>query len=233
MLPSQSSYSDSYARRPVVQGRDTSREQQVSQYYSTDLMDSPSQQDYYDVYDANERFDDDDNYQKHHKIEHHEEVKEISYVYPVLLALLILGALFVPFISLFFFLAVSAFNCNGIGGNSGFGQVTPLFGRRRRKRGIETAGEFAASNRKIYSTGQQLGEENNSKERRPGGEGNTITAPYLPLVMLFDAVSEHLQDESLGELGDYEFWRKQLARNTVKLKRALESSFGSLLDADA
>jgi len=68
----------------------------------------------------------------HHKVmEHHmdKEVKEISYVYPVLIALLILGALFVPFMSLFFFLSVSAFNCQ-----SGFSQVTPLFGRRRRRR---------------------------------------------------------------------------------------------------
>lgn len=45
-------------------------------------------------YDLSERFDDEEDYKKHHKVEHHEEAKEISLVYPVLLALLILGALF-------------------------------------------------------------------------------------------------------------------------------------------
>lgn len=69
----------------------------------------------------------------HHKHHEHHEVKEISYVYPILLALLILGALFVPFISLFLFLAVSAFNCHQLG-SSGFANVTPIFGKKRRRR---------------------------------------------------------------------------------------------------
>lgn len=89
-----------------------------------------------DIYEADgwrkrmeQRFDEVD---KHHgKVEAH-EYKEVSFVYPVLLALLILGALFVPFLSLFFFLSVTAFNCNGFG--SSFQPVAPFLGRRRRRR---------------------------------------------------------------------------------------------------
>jgi hypothetical protein len=96
-----------------------------------------------------DRFDDHDHdyHHKHHhdsKLEiHQKESKEISFVYPLLLSLLILGALFVPFISLFFFLAVSAFNCHtGAGGlGGGLSQVTPVFGRRRRRRKRSVHGE--------------------------------------------------------------------------------------------
>lgn len=78
-----------------------------------------------------------------HSMEHHG--KELGLAYPVLLALLLLGALFIPFLSLFFFLSVSAFNCNGFGQGgfgqgglspAGFQQVTPTFGKRRRRRDL-------------------------------------------------------------------------------------------------
>lgn len=81
--------------------------------------------------------------QHHHTKHEMEHGKEVGLAYPVLLSLLLLGALFIPFLSLFFFLAVSAFNCHGsIGGalggagglGAGFQPVAPVFGRRRRKR---------------------------------------------------------------------------------------------------
>lgn len=106
--------------------------------------------DYY--YQPSERYDD-QHHQHHKELEHHQEGKEVSFVYPVVLALLILGALFIPFISLFFFLAVSAFNCQ-TGGAGGFAQVTPLFGRRRRKRrslGLDQSPSSSSSGNKTYS----------------------------------------------------------------------------------
>lgn len=160
-----------------------------------------------------QRFDDDEgDHMKHHHDEgmeeHHKEGKEISLIYPLLLALLILGALFVPFISLFFFLAVSAFNCH-----SGFSQVSPVFGRRRRRRrkrslvetsdggplahsiGVADAAASGASRALIATFAQALLEDFEehflARERRQDDEQddewNLITTK-LPLSMLFDAL---------------------------------------------
>lgn len=143
-----------------------------------------------DYYQADLRGEED--YEHRKEIEHHhKEVKEISYVYPVLLALLILGALFVPFISLFFFLSVSAFNCQ-----SGLSQVTPLFGRRRRRRKRQVGG----ANRTLLA---ELNEQESkylearAKSRtgdKPGervdflsSEDLNLLMSQLPLSMLFDS----------------------------------------------
>lgn len=132
------------------------------------LLGEPREGDLGDRYD----YDEDTYYaqskhEQHKLMEQHHEVKEISYVYPVLLALLILGALFIPFISLFFFLSVSAFNCSGLG--AGFGQVTPVFGRRRRRRRSvsdlgetygqlnETIGGHSGDTNKVAPLGQLAG----------------------------------------------------------------------------
>lgn len=73
-------------------------------------------------------------FEKSHDEGHH-EVKEVSFVYPLLVALVILGALFIPFVSLFFFLAVSAFNCGNAGAIGGLntGPIQTLIGRRRKR----------------------------------------------------------------------------------------------------
>lgn len=128
--------------------------------------------------------------EKHHK---HYEVKEISYVYPILLALLILGALFVPFISLFLFLAVSAFNCHQLG-SAGFANVTPILGRKRRRRRRSV---------NAVSSSKQLPVANNNNEndlRFVFGQGllsdafdsfertDLITALQLPFALLSDTI---------------------------------------------
>lgn len=105
-----------------------------------DQQDSSSRWDYYQPMDS-------EHHDKEHEVEqHHVHGKEVGLAYPILLALLLLGALFIPFLSLFFFLAVSAFNCHGIGplgaaaGSSGgsFQPVAPFFGKRRKKRASAT-----------------------------------------------------------------------------------------------
>lgn len=189
------------------------------------------------IYGLSERYDyEDDDYKKHTKVEHHEqhEIKEMSFVYPVLLALLILGALFIPFISLFFFLAVSAFNCNGGLGSNGFGQVTPFMGKRRRRRrsvslplGLSSIDDETVSNgirsqkNKTTTTGETRDDDNSIEE-------------HLPRLVLFDAAAAADQQaaDAAGRhspISDYEFWRKQLARNTVRLRDALVE-FGAWLD---
>lgn len=60
------------------------------------------------------------------------------------------------------------------------------------------------------------------------------TAVHLPRLMLFDAVEQ--QTDEADRLGgqpmlDYEYWRKQLAHNTVRLRDAL-LEFGAWLDQD-
>lgn len=189
-------------------------------------------------YGLSERYDyEDDDYKKHTKVEHHEhEIKEMSFVYPVLLALLILGALFIPFISLFFFLAVSAFNCNSGLGSNGFGQVTPFMGKRRRRRrsvGSESGfGSIASIDNGIHPDMASNRTQFLSKEETR--DAARSTAVHLPRLMLFDAAEQ--QKEEAGRLGglpmlDYEYWRKQLARNTVRLRDAL-LEFGAWLDQD-
>lgn len=160
---------------------------------------------------------------KYTKVEHHQaEGKEISFVYPVLLALLILGALFIPFMSLFFFLAVSAFNCNG-GLGSGFGQVTPVFGRRRRRRK------------------RSLANETSSRDSITAPETTTTTttttSDTLPAMMLFDAIDGNeilMKLDYLNMLTQdhYEFVRKQLARNTIKLGDALIKTWLTGMESD-
>lgn len=148
---------------------------------------------------------------RHHKVmkvEHHEP-KEMSFVYPVLLALLILGALFVPFISLFFFLAVSAFNCNGIG--AGFSQVTPVLGRRRKRRSADLLTLSPRATNSTAPAGQQ------QVLRKQSG---SVTWDELALLVLFDSLDELTSGYSAAA-GEYEFWRKQLARSTVSLAEAL------------
>lgn len=76
-------------------------------------------------------------YRRHEHAPARHESKEVGVVYPVALALVVLGALFVPFASLFLFLAVSAFNCQT---GAGLAQVTPVFGRRRRRRAVAGGG---------------------------------------------------------------------------------------------
>jgi len=172
-----------------------------------------------------ERYDDDEHDYKHHtKIDHH-EAKEISFVYPILLSLLILGALFIPFISLFFFLAVSAMNCNGIG--SGFSQVTPVFGRRRRRRSVEGFASFGigGTKRSGYLKQNASSLSLSSRDTKSTLDLVPITR-RLPTLVLFDALQDAAGEEGQEsgggiELDDYEFWRKQLARNTVKLRNAL------------
>lgn len=207
--------------------------QHQSAGYETDFEDQQATQQYnsYRGYDLNERFDDEDDYKKHHKIEHHEEAKEISFVYPVLLALLILGALFVPFISLFFFLAVSAFNCNGIGGGGGFNQVTPVFGRRRRRRSIVESASPSSSN---FTTASRWFEEATSKNNKTTLEREKdsigLSEGLLSGLMLLDEADQvNEEPPSMSKLSDYEFWRKQLARNTVKIRDAL-LEFGTWMD---
>lgn len=184
------------------------------QQYTTSAV-KPSQQELAEHYhDAGSRYQpfaerddgDETDHHKYSKVEH-VEGKEISFMYPVLLALLILGALFIPFISLFFFLAVSAFNCNSLG-NSGFGQVTPVFGRRRRrrKRHLDDSEPLDAINNSTRSDGQD------------SVSTTTSLVQSLPALMLFDAIESASE---LGAAGDYNFWRKQLARNTVRLQEAL------------
>lgn len=94
---------------------------------------APEEGDHYEPASASDLWLPLESREVHHHRQHGHEVKEVSYVYPILVALLILGALFVPFISLFLFLAVSAFNCHQLG-SSGFASVTPIFGKRRRRR---------------------------------------------------------------------------------------------------
>lgn len=187
--------------------------------------------------DVSERYDYE--YEDHHKkqqhhVEHHEEVKDMSYIYPVLLALLILGALFVPFISLFFFLAVSAFNCNSFG-SGGFNQVTPFFGRRRRRRKRDTEQEAVKWRQQHTTTTrqQQVANVSADKEQTAAEQQQHLitlaTEHTLPQLMLLDAIEENYEsseqpDGSLLEqrhLSDYEFWRKQVARSTVRLRQAL------------
>lgn len=231
-----------YVRRPSLSGHNSNyhdlshdseleeqRQQQESQRYNS----------YQVGYDLSERFDDEEDYKKHHKVEHHEEAKEISLVYPVLLALLILGALFVPFISLFFFLAVSAFNCNGIG--SGFGQVTPFFGRRRRRRRRRSISESASSAAGSSSNFSSRWLESKSKNKATNQvkisadiararqnstattteSSITLAESLLPVMMILDTADD--TNLALSELvwSDYGYWRKQLAQNTIKLRDAL------------
>lgn len=224
-----------YIKRPSTSGNYHTSNNDLNY---EDQQDTQQYNPYALAHDLRERFDDEEDYKKYHKIEHHEEAKEISLVYPVLLALLILGALFVPFISLFFFLAVSAFNCNGIG--SGFGQVTPFFGRRRRRRRRSVAMEpvVSMSSSNFTTTGrlehqQHDDDQNKNKTDQVQTENmqqattttttteNSITLAdsLLPAMMILDAADDN--NILLSELSDYEFWRKQLARNTVKLRDAL------------
>lgn len=225
----------------------------------------------------------------HQQAVHHEAAsgKEISLVYPVLLALLILGALFVPFISLFFYLAVSAFNCHGIGG--GFAQVTPVFGRRRRrKRELHETGarhpqaaarqgnsSFLATTTTTAATindpmsiqvenpitGATLNSSSYSQASAKSEEEEEQTSSAadtfihrLPRLLLSDSIelarelaaaaaasskgspldnssfARRMEDFLLQDLSgdssvqlydEYMFWRRQLARNTIKLREAL------------
>lgn len=143
----------------------------------------------------------------------------MSFVYPILLALLILGALFVPFIALFFFLAVSAFNCSGAGAGglgSGFSQVTPVFGRRRRRRRSLPAGSdgggksvhelASAFARELLGDFEQyLGVEyaTLSEQRDNSKDGQDATmnliATKLPLSMLFDSLEFIFGGDDDGE----------------------------------
>lgn len=215
-----------FTSSPIVQLRSSRR---------NPLLRSSYDEDYEDVIYPRRRFEYGEeypreskrkkHYHEHHKVmkvEHHEP-KEISFVYPVLLALLILGALFVPFISLFFFLAVSAFNCNGIG--AGFSQVTPVFGRRRRKRrSAEMVNSRSSAKSKLMtnSTEQALEQQQvfARQNKALAEELDTVTSYDLPLLAIFDAWDELTSGYSSG---DYEFWRKELARSTVKLADALAS----------
>lgn len=210
--------------------------------YTTDpnqYSDYPEQ-----AYGLSERYDyEDDDYKKHTKVEHHEhEMKEMSFVYPVLLALLILGALFIPFISLFFFLAVSAFNCNSGLGSNGFGQVTPFMGkRRRRRRSISSEASLLSAAAAAAASTTSIDDNNNIPQHLAGNRTHSSKmetrdvgsiAVHLPRLMLFDA-SEQQSDETGGSqlILDYEFLRKQLARNTVRLRDAL-MEIGAWLDQD-
>lgn len=252
--------------------------------------------------DRLDRYDHNDPYEyhssKHHQAaaNHEAEGKEISFVYPILLALLVLGALFVPFISLFFYLAVSAFNCQGIGG--GFGQVTPVFGRRRRRRKRELQeanhynnhhpmaatfwnGNFSfqlttpAASATTPNDPMSIQVENpitdGSSYPRSIGKSKAASAAAdagsfihrLPWLLLSDSIelaqasapskgslllntslssgtgngsgsgsSNRLEDFPFQDsqlLDEYMFWRRQLARNTIKLKEAL----GAWLELDS
>lgn len=185
---------------------------------------------------ASERFD--ERHHHHKELEHHQEAKEISFVYPVVLALLILGALFIPFISLFFFLAVSAFNCNsGLAGS--FSSVTPIFGRRRRRRrSLEAPSSSASAGllELVATTDRLEGRQANGTAtttktttlNKMISERDLITS-HLPVSMLFDALAANSTLVSTGWdlMGqDYGAWRKQLARNTIRLRDAL-LQFGS------
>lgn len=192
------------------------------------------------IYSLSERYDyEDDDHKKHTKVEHHEhEIKEMSFVYPVLLALLILGALFIPFISLFFFLAVSAFNCNGGLGSNGFGQVTPFLGRRRRRRrsiSLPASSSSSSSTVNNNTVSNEIGSSNEAKRRETRDDDKSIEGAHLPRLVLFDAAAaaDQQASDAAGRqlpISDYEFWRKQLARNTVRLRDALVEFGGAWLD---
>lgn len=214
-----------------------------SNYYSPAAAASDKQYDYnnYNNYELAMMRDfsnrDDDEYEEHKKqlkVEHHElEGKEVSYMYPVLLALLILGALFIPFMSLFFFLAVSAFNCNSIG--SGFGQVTPVFGRRRRRRKRSLSSDAEAIKlQDANGTMSTMLQQANAAVGRPPASPSLLAADYLPALMLFDAILEqnsNYSDSNADQLplkldqfssnDHYERLRRSLARSTIKLGNAL------------
>lgn len=233
--------------------------------------------------DRLDRFDQaEDHSHHHHQAVHHEsaESKEMSLVYPILLALLVLGALFVPFISLFFYLAVSAFNCQGIGG--GFGQVTPIFGRRRRRRrkrelelglghpppmAASTALDQGGNSSFLTTTNDPMSIQvenpitdsahnlSSSSEAQAGANSSFTFIHQLPRLLLSDSIelaaaaaaasskgslmltnstSPYSRPEDFllndGQLLDeYMFWRRQLARNTIKLREAL----GAWLELDS
>lgn len=72
--------------------------------------------------------------------------------------------------------------------------------------------------------------------RRGDGGGNatesregliTRAESLLPVMMILDAADD--TNSPLSELSDYEFWRKQLAENTIKLRDALVS-FGAWMN---
>lgn len=200
----------------------------LQQQHQADTYGDQYSDDIEQAYGLSERYDyEEEDYKKHTKVEHHEhEVKEMSFVYPVLLALLILGALFIPFISLFFFLAVSAFNCNGGLGSSGFGQVTPFMGKRRRRRRSISERSLGAN----YSS-QLVSNRTHYPKTETRDDDDGLIGTRLPRLVLFDA-AEQLQTDNGGRLSlDYEFWRKQLARSTVRLRDAL-LEFGAWLDDD-
>lgn len=188
------------------------------------------------------RFDQDE---KHHgKIESH-EFKEVSYVYPVLLALLILGALFVPFLSLFFFLSVTAFNCNSFG--SGLQSVAPVFGRRRKRRSVgsvttsmqdphfkldSTSQDRARGAREGYTDRQ--GDRNNSTaNRRSNGRVDPIKSTNrLAQFVLWDEMADDVRGgNSFVEFDSYDYWHRQLASSTAKLLDAL-LEFGEWIGVD-
>lgn len=171
------------------------------------------------------------------------EGREISLVYPILLAILIIGALFIPFVSLFFFLTVSAFNCNGIGS---FAQVSPFLGKRRRRRSLNEVKRIVLNLTTTTTTSANNKTTNGTREPDSITKQITTTTttasprskrPDLMLglgqvSMLEDADDhgasssnfEHHQNgifQPLNYMDYYGFWRKQLARNTIKLLNAL------------
>lgn len=207
---------------PALQLAKSARSSFLDQLYwpdwapSAELEPGPDRR--FDYEDERERKNHHRHHHHHHKVlkvEEHQEAKELSKVYPVLLALLIIGALFVPFISLFFFLAVSAFNCNGIG--AGFSPVTPIFGRKRRRRRRSITHDELLSPHPANATDNHLADQET--------ELDTITTHGLPLIVLFDAL-EGIGHLSSQQPADYQFWRKELARSTIRLAAALDSWTG-------
>lgn len=166
----------------------------LDQYYQSNEVFSRSPSERFDYHGGELKGEEDHDYHLKEVEHRHKEVKEVSYVYPVLVALLILGALFVPFISLFFFLSVSAFNCQ-----SGLSQVTPIFGRRRRRRRKrQTADErYASENGTATTLLRELNEHESDylADRNKSSaveSANLLRTSQLPLVMLFDSAHDML-----------------------------------------
>lgn len=203
------------------------------------------------------RYDMEEDEQKYHYEKNHVEHaagKEIGYAYPILVALLILGALFVPFISLFFFLAVSAFNCNGIGAGS-FASLTPIYGRRRRrKRSYEILGLSNSGDSNVTQSLNDATTKGNRDESKSSIE--YLVTSVLPAMMLYDSLEDFgilPADTNHGgrrfggntssdpmatlstssALSDYEFWRRQLALSTVRLRDSLIQFGAWMTDSDS
>lgn len=178
-------------------------------------------------YDQQEEADEIHHEHKQVKYEGH-ELKEMSYVYPVLLALLILGALFVPFLSLFFFLSVTAFNCNSGLGSS----FSPILGGRRRRRRRRRKRDLLIDNVANDNKSNQLlllGNREDDNDNDYDNNSNIIRLELLDNELIYEKKQQELllNGNKLIEL-ELDLLSEQLSESTKKLRKAIED-FGKFI----